>query len=56
MFAFSSLVKGEENGIDCSQGDKPAERGKRARGRGEGGGGPGQLLPPWLLRMIGNAV
>ncbi|XP_006538288.1 ubiquitin-associated protein 2 isoform X3 [Mus musculus] len=30
--------KGEENGIDCSQGDKPAERGKRARGRGFGRG------------------
>ncbi|XP_036892088.1 ubiquitin-associated protein 2 isoform X4 [Sturnira hondurensis] len=26
--------RGEENGIDCSQGDKPSDRGKRARGRG----------------------
>ncbi|EPY82743.1 ubiquitin associated protein 2 isoform 2 isoform 1-like protein [Camelus ferus] len=25
--------RGEENGIDCSQGDKPSDRGKRARGR-----------------------
>ncbi|XP_015860018.2 ubiquitin-associated protein 2 isoform X1 [Peromyscus maniculatus bairdii] len=30
--------KGEENGIDCNQGDKPSERGKRARGRGFGRG------------------
>nr|XP_021490099.1 ubiquitin-associated protein 2 isoform X5 [Meriones unguiculatus] len=30
--------KGEENGIDYSQGDKPLERGKRARGRGFGRG------------------
>ncbi|KAF4019443.1 hypothetical protein G4228_011255 [Cervus hanglu yarkandensis] len=26
--------RGEENGIDCNQGDKPSDRGKRARGRG----------------------
>ena len=32
---FSSLVRGEENGIDCNQGDKPSDRGKRARGRGK---------------------
>ncbi|XP_065734482.1 ubiquitin-associated protein 2 isoform X3 [Phocoena phocoena] len=25
--------RGEENGIDCNQGDKPSDRGKRARGR-----------------------
>ncbi|XP_053512140.1 ubiquitin-associated protein 2 isoform X2 [Artibeus jamaicensis] len=30
--------RGEENGIDCSQGDKPSDRGKRARGRGFGRG------------------
>ncbi|XP_029423818.1 ubiquitin-associated protein 2 isoform X5 [Nannospalax galili] len=30
--------KGEENGIDCNQGDKPSDRGKRARGRGFGRG------------------
>ncbi|XP_052032226.1 ubiquitin-associated protein 2 [Apodemus sylvaticus] len=34
----SREFKGEENGIDCSQGDKPSERGKRARGRGFGRG------------------
>ncbi|XP_008064988.1 ubiquitin-associated protein 2 [Carlito syrichta] len=28
----------EENGIDCNQGDKPSDRGKRARGRGFGRG------------------
>lgn len=33
---FSSVVKGEENGFDYNQGDKPSERGKRARGRGKG--------------------
>ncbi|XP_069901853.1 ubiquitin-associated protein 2 isoform X2 [Globicephala melas] len=27
--------RGEENGIDCNQGDKPSDRGKRARGRGD---------------------
>ncbi|XP_036289438.1 ubiquitin-associated protein 2 isoform X9 [Pipistrellus kuhlii] len=26
--------RGEENGIDCNQGDKPSDRGKRTRGRG----------------------
>ncbi|KAM8802945.1 ubiquitin-associated protein 2 isoform 7-T7 [Rhynchonycteris naso] len=26
--------RGEENGIDCNQGDKPSDRGKRARSRG----------------------
>ncbi|XP_058421960.1 ubiquitin-associated protein 2 isoform X3 [Diceros bicornis minor] len=26
--------RGEENGIDCNQGDKTSDRGKRARGRG----------------------
>ncbi|KAG8505890.1 Ubiquitin-associated protein 2 [Galemys pyrenaicus] len=26
--------RSEENGIDCNQGDKPSDRGKRARGRG----------------------
>ncbi|XP_061056488.1 ubiquitin-associated protein 2 isoform X7 [Eubalaena glacialis] len=26
--------RGEENGIDCNQGDKPSDRGRRARGRG----------------------
>ncbi|XP_055283274.1 ubiquitin-associated protein 2 isoform X2 [Moschus berezovskii] len=30
--------RGEENGIDCNQGDKPSDRGKRARGRGFGRG------------------
>ncbi|KAL6083236.1 hypothetical protein STEG23_022513, partial [Scotinomys teguina] len=30
--------KGEENGIDCNQGDKHSERGKRTRGRGFGRG------------------
>ncbi|KAL1776150.1 ubiquitin-associated protein 2 isoform X2 [Sigmodon hispidus] len=30
--------KGEENGIDCNQGDKPSERGKRAGGGGRGFG------------------
>ncbi|XP_054438888.1 ubiquitin-associated protein 2 [Pteronotus mesoamericanus] len=30
--------RGEENGIDCSQGDKTSDRGKRARGRGYGRG------------------
>ncbi|NP_001101398.2 ubiquitin-associated protein 2 isoform X8 [Rattus norvegicus] len=38
--------KGEENGVDCSQGDKPSERGKRTRGRGFGRGrgrGAGRL-------------
>uniref|UniRef100_K9IPV0 Putative ubiquitin-associated protein 2 n=1 Tax=Desmodus rotundus TaxID=9430 RepID=K9IPV0_DESRO len=30
--------RGEENGIDCSQGDKLSDRGKRARGRGFGRG------------------
>lgn len=30
--------KGEENGFDYNQGDKPSERGKRARGRGFGRG------------------
>ena len=34
MFFFT-LVRGEENGIDCNQGDKPSDRGKRARGRGK---------------------
>ncbi|XP_060055266.1 ubiquitin-associated protein 2 isoform X2 [Erinaceus europaeus] len=28
----------EENGIDCNQGDKPSDRGKRARGKGFGRG------------------
>ncbi|XP_063570233.1 ubiquitin-associated protein 2 isoform X15 [Pongo abelii] len=28
--------RGEENGIDCNQVDKPSDRGKRARGRGFG--------------------
>lgn len=32
---FFTLVRGEENGIDCNQGDKPSDRGKRARGRGK---------------------
>ena len=32
---FSTLVRGEENGIDCNQGDKPSDRGKRTRGRGK---------------------
>ncbi|MXQ93537.1 hypothetical protein E5288_WYG001838 [Bos mutus] len=35
---FFTLVRGEENGIDCNQGDKPSDRGKRARGRGFGRG------------------
>ncbi|XP_020019432.2 ubiquitin-associated protein 2 isoform X2 [Castor canadensis] len=30
--------RGEENGIDCNQGDKPSDRSKRARGRGFGRG------------------
>ncbi|XP_060011225.1 ubiquitin-associated protein 2 isoform X3 [Lagenorhynchus albirostris] len=30
--------RGEENGIDCNQGDKPSDRGKRARGRAFGRG------------------
>ncbi|XP_008589164.1 PREDICTED: ubiquitin-associated protein 2 isoform X5 [Galeopterus variegatus] len=30
----SREFRGEENGIDCNQGDKPSDRGKRARGRG----------------------
>ncbi|XP_026895099.2 ubiquitin-associated protein 2 isoform X5 [Acinonyx jubatus] len=30
--------RGEENGIDCSQGDKHSDRGKRTRGRGFGRG------------------
>ncbi|XP_063553046.1 ubiquitin-associated protein 2 isoform X15 [Gorilla gorilla gorilla] len=30
--------RGEENGIDCNQVDKPSDRGKRARGRGFGRG------------------
>ncbi|XP_064435054.1 ubiquitin-associated protein 2 isoform X4 [Mirounga angustirostris] len=30
--------RGEENGIDCNQGDKASDRGKRARGRGFGRG------------------
>ncbi|XP_047687199.1 ubiquitin-associated protein 2 isoform X5 [Prionailurus viverrinus] len=30
--------RGEENGIDCSQGDKHSDRGKRTRGRGFGPG------------------
>ncbi|KAG5213113.1 hypothetical protein MJG53_003564 [Ovis ammon polii x Ovis aries] len=30
--------RGEENGIDCNQGDKPSDRGKRTRGRGFGRG------------------
>ncbi|XP_066223883.1 ubiquitin-associated protein 2 isoform X4 [Saccopteryx leptura] len=30
--------RGEENGIDCNQGDKPSDRGKRARSRGFGRG------------------
>ncbi|XP_075864920.1 ubiquitin-associated protein 2 isoform X2 [Microcebus murinus] len=30
--------RGEENGIDSNQGDKPSDRGKRARGRGFGHG------------------
>ncbi|XP_037350736.1 ubiquitin-associated protein 2 isoform X2 [Talpa occidentalis] len=30
--------RNEENGIECNQGDKPSERGKRARGRGFGRG------------------
>uniref|UniRef100_A0A8C3YKJ0 Ubiquitin associated protein 2 n=2 Tax=Catagonus wagneri TaxID=51154 RepID=A0A8C3YKJ0_9CETA len=30
--------RAEENGIDCNQGDKPSDRGKRARGRGFGRG------------------
>ncbi|KAJ8791055.1 hypothetical protein J1605_020856 [Eschrichtius robustus] len=30
--------RGEENGIDCNQGDKTSDRGKRARGRGFGRG------------------
>uniref|UniRef100_A0A8C6D7E8 Ubiquitin associated protein 2 n=1 Tax=Moschus moschiferus TaxID=68415 RepID=A0A8C6D7E8_MOSMO len=30
--------RGEENGIDCNQGDKPSDQGKRARGRGFGRG------------------
>ena len=30
--------RGEENGIDSNQGDKPSDRGKRARGRGFGRG------------------
>nr|XP_012417610.1 PREDICTED: ubiquitin-associated protein 2 isoform X3 [Odobenus rosmarus divergens] len=30
--------RGEENGIDCNQRDKPSDRGKRARGRGFGRG------------------
>nr|XP_044992352.1 ubiquitin-associated protein 2 isoform X2 [Jaculus jaculus] len=30
--------RSDENGIDCSQGDKPSDRGKRARGRGAGRG------------------
>ncbi|XP_037653015.1 ubiquitin-associated protein 2 isoform X2 [Choloepus didactylus] len=28
------VFKGEENGIDCNQGDRSSDRGKRARGRG----------------------
>ncbi|XP_048219752.1 ubiquitin-associated protein 2 isoform X1 [Perognathus longimembris pacificus] len=39
--------RGEENGIDCNQGDKPSDRGKRARGRGFGRGrgrGAGRFL------------
>ncbi|XP_064435056.1 ubiquitin-associated protein 2 isoform X6 [Mirounga angustirostris] len=35
---FSPVVRGEENGIDCNQGDKASDRGKRARGRGFGRG------------------
>ncbi|XP_062937973.1 ubiquitin-associated protein 2 isoform X4 [Cynocephalus volans] len=34
----SREFRGEENGIDCNQGDKPSDRGKRARGRGFGHG------------------
>ncbi|XP_057580131.1 ubiquitin-associated protein 2 [Hippopotamus amphibius kiboko] len=34
----SASFRGEENGIDCNQGDKPSDRGKRARGRGFGRG------------------
>ncbi|XP_040819148.1 ubiquitin-associated protein 2-like isoform X1 [Ochotona curzoniae] len=34
----SREFRGEENGIDCSQGDKSSDRGKRARGRGFGRG------------------
>lgn len=34
----SREFRGEENGIDCNQGDKPSDRGKRARGRGFGRG------------------
>ncbi|XP_032977884.1 ubiquitin-associated protein 2 isoform X2 [Rhinolophus ferrumequinum] len=30
--------RGEENGIDCNQGDKPSDRSKRVRGRGFGRG------------------
>lgn len=30
--------RGEENGIDCNQGDKPSDRSKRVRGRGLGRG------------------
>ncbi|KAM6170192.1 ubiquitin-associated protein 2 isoform 2-T2 [Rhynchocyon petersi] len=30
--------RGEENGIDCNQGDKSSDRGKRTRGRGFGRG------------------
>lgn len=32
---FSSIVRGEENGIDCNQVDKLSDRGKRVRGRGK---------------------
>lgn len=30
--------RSEENGIDCNQGERPSDRGKRARGRGYGRG------------------